>query len=998
VCYAREDRDFVRALTIALRDRGVQMWLDADIPPGADWDSSIDQHLRSCTSLLIVLSPAAVASTEVRGELRTALNLAKTIVPVLYQPCDIPRQLQNVQYLDLSSAHDADARRDALAAVLQSTPPDRQAHRRRPDRFAGGDLRNRQDFLADVKSEAVGRLAQSLPAGVLGLFKEQQPDQVTRTWDRDVRVPDQHRTQLGPDTRLVQIFDDGAIGGKLLVLGPPGSGKTTALLELCQELMTRAEQDPAEPLPVLCSLSSWREDRRALSVWLADYLKVKYGVRKDLGTAWLDDRGLVPLLDGLDEVDPEHQDACVHAINRFQQECRPPHLVVCCRLAEYENYPTKLQLHGAVRLLPLGDGQIRQYLQRAELAALWQSVSGDQETLELARSPLLLRVISVAYAETSPDEWQRLMSASERQAHLFDVYIRRVLSAGATERFTQGQTVEWLGWLAKTMQEHGQSELLIEHLQPTSLSGRQRLVYRCAVFVNVAIAFVLGIWLSLWLFAPFPEGAIGLALPNVAVQGWEWRTWNEYAHWLVPMVLGSAAGLIVASRNTIQPIETLAWSWTMGWRGLTSELRKGSLLGLRLMAYVGLISGLLGGVAVLPGRLAAGGGELARFGLAGLIAAGVALVTLVVAIVLTWRPSGWLVGGDPVSRGPAVDAVVSGLVFGAGATPYMGVLFGPAAGVTLGLIVRSGGASNLLAASRFADALVVGLIGGFGSGVIDWWGQIVKTGFVDTVRMWMLGGVGVAATVALFIGLTGGLRGRATTAAPAVGRLRQRTASLALGSVIAAASGLTVTVARHTGGLPLVRGIELISVTLGVGWTAGLFWALGFTIIAGVFGLMMGSFLGALVGVLDGLTGPDVERRTVPNQGIRQSAANVKVFALGGLLVVGVPWGLINLMSAAAITRVAPSALDWVNLALGSTVLFGVMGGLVPGAACIQHFTLRAVLWCFGLSPWRFVRFLNYATERMLLQRVGGRYRFIHGLLGEHLAARYSASDLPRNA
>ena len=91
VCYARENSDFVRALTISLRERGVQMWLDADIPAGADWDSAIDEHLRTCTRVVIILSPAAVASNEVRGELRAALNLSKTIVPVLYQPCAIPR-------------------------------------------------------------------------------------------------------------------------------------------------------------------------------------------------------------------------------------------------------------------------------------------------------------------------------------------------------------------------------------------------------------------------------------------------------------------------------------------------------------------------------------------------------------------------------------------------------------------------------------------------------------------------------------------------------------------------------------------------------------------------------------------------------------------------------------------------------------------------------------------------------------------------------------------
>ncbi|MCY7272686.1 MAG: hypothetical protein LH702_02795 [Phormidesmis sp. CAN_BIN44] len=36
--------------------------------------------------------------------------------------------------------------------------------------------------------------------------------------------------------------------------------------------------------------------------------------------------------------------------------------------------------------------------------------------------------------------------------------------------------------------------------------------------------------------------------------------------------------------------------------------------------------------------------------------------------------------------------------------------------------------------------------------------------------------------------------------------------------------------------------------------------------------------------------------------------------------------------------------------------------------------------------PWNYARFLNYATDRMFLQRVGGRYRFIHKLLQDHFA------------
>jgi hypothetical protein len=36
--------------------------------------------------------------------------------------------------------------------------------------------------------------------------------------------------------------------------------------------------------------------------------------------------------------------------------------------------------------------------------------------------------------------------------------------------------------------------------------------------------------------------------------------------------------------------------------------------------------------------------------------------------------------------------------------------------------------------------------------------------------------------------------------------------------------------------------------------------------------------------------------------------------------------------------------------------------------------------------PWNYARFLNYSTERLFLQRVGGRYRFVHKLIQEHFA------------
>jgi hypothetical protein len=104
VCYAREDASFVLALASALKDEGANLWVDQwDIPGAADFDYEIDKALYECPYFLIVLSPSAVESAEVRSELRTALDEQKRIVPVLYQSCRIPRRLRLLQHIDCTS-------------------------------------------------------------------------------------------------------------------------------------------------------------------------------------------------------------------------------------------------------------------------------------------------------------------------------------------------------------------------------------------------------------------------------------------------------------------------------------------------------------------------------------------------------------------------------------------------------------------------------------------------------------------------------------------------------------------------------------------------------------------------------------------------------------------------------------------------------------------------------------------------------------------------------
>ena len=44
------------------------------------------------------------------------------------------------------------------------------------------------------------------------------------------------------------------------------------------------------------------------------------------------------------------------------------------------------------------------------------------------------------------------------------------------------------------------------------------------------------------------------------------------------------------------------------------------------------------------------------------------------------------------------------------------------------------------------------------------------------------------------------------------------------------------------------------------------------------------------------------------------------------------------------------------------------------------------MLYRLGDAPWNYARFLDYATERLFLQKVGGGYIFIHRMLLEHFA------------
>ena len=65
-----------------------------------------------------------------------------------------------------------------------------------------------------------------------------------------------------------------------------------------------------------------------------------------------------------------------------------------------------------------------------------------------------------------------------------------------------------------------------------------------------------------------------------------------------------------------------------------------------------------------------------------------------------------------------------------------------------------------------------------------------------------------------------------------------------------------------------------------------------------------------------------------------------------------------------------------------------IAGTWLGGLDVILHYFLRLLLYVKGRTPLNLVRFLDYTAKDLnFLQKVGGSYIFIHGMLLEHFAA-----------
>ncbi|MFH9425579.1 NACHT domain-containing protein [Streptomyces sp. NPDC017529] len=170
---------------------------------------------------------------------------------------------------------------------------------------------------------------------------------------------------------------------RLVITGEAGAGKTVLALELILALIdSRADDDP---VPVRVSLAQWDTDQ-PLATLLAQQLAETYGWPSAMAADLVDHGLVLPVLDGLDEMDPLRPDgapdpeaprarAALEALNAYQNGRDAGPLVLTCRTAHYDALAPASRLMDAARITidPVSASRAISYLRdRARDASRWQ--------------------------------------------------------------------------------------------------------------------------------------------------------------------------------------------------------------------------------------------------------------------------------------------------------------------------------------------------------------------------------------------------------------------------------------------------------------------------------------------------------------------------------------------------------------------------------------------------------------------------------------------------
>lgn len=225
-----------------------------------------------------------------------------------------------------------------------------------------------------------------------------------------------------------------------------------------------------------------------------------------------------------------------------------------------------------------------------QLAGLQQAMSSDPVLQDLAQTPLMLSIMSLACEGVDGKALasHKGESPQVRREQIFQLYVERMFQRkkSITSPFPQDQTIRWLSWLARKMKEQSQSVFMVEELQPHWLdSTGQRLAYEAvaALLAGLTVGLIIslvvvtgsglseGLWLGLFSGISFFVGCrtklpvingvvccLLVIMLMVMLGGLV-----NFDKGLIPVgsFIGPIGGLGIGSLKEIHLVEAMSWSW-----------------------------------------------------------------------------------------------------------------------------------------------------------------------------------------------------------------------------------------------------------------------------------------------------------------------------------------------------------------------------------------------------------------------------------------------------
>ncbi|MFI9812857.1 NACHT domain-containing protein [Saccharothrix variisporea] len=284
---------------------------------------------------------------------------------------------------------------------------------------------------------------------------------------------------------------------QLVIVGAPGSGKTTAAARLASELLDNWE--PGDPVPVVVPLVHWTPDV-PLSEWLAAEFPLLTVLGPDSTRSLVESTPVLPLFDGFDEMHPVWQSELLWQLERSDS----PFV-----LTGGDHLRRATPRVPVVELLPLAPLDVRTYLhdrvphEDDRWAPLLDLLDADPDG-PLARtlsSPRAIDLVLRAYAapSTSPAELldtTRFPTRDAVERHLLETALVRAAPGTSPDGYEPGErAVDRLGFLAAHLERLGSTELAWWHLGESVPRG----VFAAAALLlgsatGLAGALLFGVW------------------------------------------------------------------------------------------------------------------------------------------------------------------------------------------------------------------------------------------------------------------------------------------------------------------------------------------------------------------------------------------------------------------------------------------------------------------------------------------------------------------------